>query len=109
MSLRYKGFRRPDLRADAGVKVAQWVRDHLGDDLGFAVGVSGSECGHAACAGNDTIILLMRPGEPPVRIKIAKPIEMVRQAEIADVLRSVLAELSSAVSRDLNRAQSGGA
>ncbi len=109
MPLRYKGFRRPDLRADAGVKVAQWVRDHLGDDSGFAVGVCGSACGPAACAGNDPLLRLMRPGEPPVRIKIAKPIEIVRQAEIADVLRSVLAELSSAESRDLARAISGGA
>jgi hypothetical protein len=68
--------------------VAHWVRGHIGDADGISVGVSGSECGHAACGGNDTIILLMRAGEPPVRVKIAKPIEMVTQAEVADALMS---------------------
>jgi hypothetical protein len=30
----------------------------------------------------------MRAGEPPVRVKIAKPIEMVTQAEVTDALMS---------------------
>ena len=86
MPLRYKYSRRPEVRAEASVRVAHWVRGHIGDADGISVGVSGSECGHAACGGNDTIILLMRAG--PVRVKIAKPIEMVTQAEVADALMS---------------------
>jgi hypothetical protein len=92
MPLRYRHFRRPDIGAEASVRVAHWVRGHIGDDAGVSVGVSGSECGHAACGGNDTIIVLMRAGEPPVRVKIAKPIETVTQTEVADALTS--AELS---------------
>jgi hypothetical protein len=88
MPLRYKHSRRPEIRAEVSVRVAQWVRERIGDDEGVAVGVSGNECGHAACGGNDTIILLMRAGEPPVRVKIAKSIEMVTQAEVADALAS---------------------
>ena len=88
MPLRYKYSRQPEVRAEASVRVAHWVRGHIGDADGISVGVSGSECGHAACGGNDTIILLMRAGEPPVRVKIAKPIEMVTQAEVADALMS---------------------
>ena len=90
MPLRYKYSRRPEVRAEASVRVAHWVRGHIGDADGVSVGVTSSECGHAACGGNDTIkiILLMRAGEPPVRVKIAKPIEMVTQAEVADALMS---------------------
>jgi hypothetical protein len=88
MPLRYRHFRRPDVRAEASVRVAHWVRRYIGDDAGVSVGVSGSECGHAACGGNDTIILLMRAGEPAVRVKIAKPIETVTQGEVADALTS---------------------
>jgi hypothetical protein len=94
MPLRYKGSRRPDPRSEASVRVAQWVRECIGDDKGIAVGVSGSECGHAGCAGNDTIILLMRAGEQPVRVKIARPIEMVVQTEIVDALSSIVAKVS---------------
>jgi hypothetical protein len=94
MPLRYKGSRRPDPRSEASIRVAQWVREYIGDDKGIAVGVSGSECGHAGCAGNDTIILLMRAGEQPVRVKIARPIEMVVQTEIVDALSSIVAKVS---------------
>jgi hypothetical protein len=88
MPLRYRHVRLPEARAEASVRVAHWAREHLGDDGGVSVGVSGSECGHAACGGNDTIMLLLRAGEPPVRVKIAKPIEMVTQTEVADALTS---------------------
>ena len=88
MPLRYKGSRRPDPRSEASIRVAQWVREYIGDDKGIAVGVSGSECGHAGCAGNDTIILLMRAGEQP------RPIEMVVQTEIVDALSSIVAKVS---------------
>jgi hypothetical protein len=104
MPLRYKKLLQPSVRPDASVRVAQWVRDYIGDG-GISVGVSGSACGHAACVGSDTIIVLMRAGELPVRVKIAKPLEAVTQAEIAGVLKSVFAEL--AASGDSGRAQSG--
>jgi hypothetical protein len=104
MPLRYKKLLQPSVRPDASVRVAQWVRDYVGDE-DISVGVSGSACGHAACVGSDTIIVLMRAGELPVRVKIAKPLEAVTQAEIAGVLKSVFAEL--AASGDSGRAQSG--
>jgi hypothetical protein len=88
MPLRYKHFRRPEARTEASLRVAHWVRGYIADDGGISVGVSGSACGHAACGGSDTIIVLMRVGEPPVRVKIEKPIEMVTQAEVADALTS---------------------
>jgi hypothetical protein len=88
MPLRYKHLKRPDVRAEASVRVALWVRGHIGNAEGVSVGVSGNECGHAACGGNHTIIVLMRPGEAPIRVKIAKPIEMVTQAEVAEALVS---------------------
>ena len=88
MPLRYRHVRRPEARTEASVRVAHWVREHIGDDDGVSVGVSGSEFGHAACGGNDTIILLLRAGEAPVRVKVAKPIEMVTQTEVADALTS---------------------
>jgi hypothetical protein len=105
MPLRYKKFRRPSAGPDASIRVARWVREFIDNDEGFSVSVSASACGHAACAGDDTIIVLMRAGELPVRVKIAKPIETVTQAEIVGVLKSVFAEISLAEPCDLARAK----
>ena len=46
--------------------------------------------GHAARGGNETIIFLVRAGEPATRLKLEKPVETVTQAEIADVFASLV-------------------
>jgi len=91
MALRYKQSQRTELRAEASARVMRWMHALLGDDETTAVSISGSECGHAACGGNETIILLMRAGEPTIRVKIAKSLETVTQAEIAEALTTQVA------------------
>ncbi len=57
MPLRYRKFRQPSVQSDARIRVAQWVRGFIGD-RGISVEVSGNDCGHDACGGSDTIIVL---------------------------------------------------
>ena len=90
MALRYKHSKSAELRAEASARVLRWVLALVRDeDTSTAVTVSSSECGHAACGGNETIILLTRAAKPVTRVKIAKPLETVTQAEIADALASL--------------------
>jgi hypothetical protein len=90
MALRYKHSRSAELRAEAIARVMRWVLAAISDEKKTAINVSGNECGHAACGASDTIILLRRAGEQTIRLKIAKPIETVTQAEIADAFASLI-------------------
>jgi hypothetical protein len=92
MTLRYKhATRGAELRAQASARVMQWVLALLSQgETMTAVTISSSECGHAACGGNEIIILLTRADEPTIRLKIAKSLETVTQAEIADALASLV-------------------
>lgn len=89
MALRYKHLKSARLRAEATARVMQWMLALVSEEKKTAVTISGSECGHTACGGSETVIFLMRAGEPTTRLKIAKPIETVTQAEIADALTSL--------------------
>ena len=89
MALRYKHSKSAEPRAAAIASVMRWVLALLTDERKTAISISGSECGHAACGGSETIILLMHEGEPAIRLKIEKPVETVTQAEIADALASL--------------------
>jgi hypothetical protein len=89
MALRYKHSKSAEFRAQATARVMQWVLALVSEEKATTVvGISGSECGHAACGGNETIILLTRAGEPTTRVKIARSLETVTRAEIADALAS---------------------
>jgi hypothetical protein len=90
MALRYRHSKSAGLRAEATARVMQWVLALVSDERKTAVTIGGSECGHAACGGNETVIFLTRAGEPATTLKIGKPIETVTQAEIADALTSLV-------------------
>ena len=49
--------------ADAGTRVLGWVKAMVCDDEDSAVSLSANLCGHAACGGEETVILFMRRGE----------------------------------------------
>ena len=90
MPLRYKGGKIAERRTQAAARVMQWARAIVGEDENIGVSLSANECGHAACAGEETTILLMRTDEPTVGIKIAKPLETVTEADVATALQSAL-------------------
>jgi hypothetical protein len=93
MALRYKHSKSAVLRTEASARVLRWVLALVRDaETSTAVTVSSSECGHAACGGNETIVLLTRAGKPATKVKIAKPLESVTQAEIADALASLVTD-----------------
>ena len=69
----------------------EWVRALVGDDENTGVSLSANACGHAACGGQETIILLMRPDAPTIGIRISKSVETVTQADVAEALQPMLA------------------
>ena len=81
MALRYKQSKCAEPRAAAIARVMRWVLALLTDERKTAISISSNECGHAACGGNETIILLVRAGEPATSLKLEKPAETATQAE----------------------------
>lgn len=91
MALRYRHSRSAELRAQATARVMQWVLALVSEEeVTTAVSIGSSECGHAACGGNETVILLTRAGDEPTTVRIARSLETVTQAEIADALASLV-------------------
>lgn len=91
MALRYKKETAARRGPDAAAKVIEWVRALVGDDENTGVSLSANACGHAACRGQETVILLMRRNEPTIGIKLSKSVEAVTQADVAEALQPMLA------------------
>jgi hypothetical protein len=67
--------------ADARAGVLGWVKALVADDEDSAISLSANLCGHAACSGEEIVILFMRRGERPIALRIAKSVETVAQAD----------------------------
>jgi hypothetical protein len=89
MALRYKQKETRQRRADASAEVVRWVRILIGDE-NTGVSLSGNQCGHATCGGEETIILLMPPGGRTMGFKIATSLETVTQSDVAEALQPFL-------------------
>ncbi len=92
MALRYKYKPQRGMRREPGAaaKVVEWARALVGEDENTGVGLGVNACGHAACRGEETVILLMRRNEPTVGIKISKSVEAVTEADVAEALQPFL-------------------
>lgn len=64
-----------------------WVRAEILKRINgeAAVTVSEIDCGDPACPGLETIILIMRQGEPTRALKIAKGVDEIEPADIEDL------------------------
>jgi hypothetical protein len=62
----------------------------LGDET--TVSVNELHCGHAACGGVETVILVMRPGRRTAAFKVARPIAHVKAEDLAPALGLVCQE-----------------
>ncbi len=89
MALRYKQEKSSEHRTDGSARVIRWARAVIGDDENTSVSLGGRECDHAACGGKATVILLMRPDEPTIGIKISKSVEAVTQADVAAAFQRI--------------------
>lgn len=81
---------RARVRAQASARQAlaeraRWVLALAEDD---ALSVNEIACADPGCPDTETVILLMRVGQPTRALKIAKPIEAVTEADIAAAERS---------------------
>lgn len=73
-------------RAGAADQVRAWAASIL--DLPAEAVVKASEiaCTDSACAGVETIILVLKPGEPTRAYKVAKAIDEVTEPDLRDAL-----------------------
>ncbi len=90
MALRYRQEKSSERRTDNAGAVVLWVRTMLNADEDTVVSVAGNQCGDSDCRGVETIILLMRPGQPTRAIKISKSVETVTQSDVAEEFQPVL-------------------
>ncbi|HEY2533267.1 MAG TPA: hypothetical protein VGJ20_35940 [Xanthobacteraceae bacterium] len=89
MALRYRQGTSPQRRADNALAVMQWVLAVLPAGEDTVVSVTAHQCGDPQCTAATTI-LLMRPEQPALPIKIPKPMESVTEADIAAALHPTL-------------------
>lgn len=89
MALRYRQGTSPQRRTDNALAVMQWVHAVLPAGEDAVVSVTSHQCGDPQCAATTTI-LLIRPDQPSLPIKISKPIELVTEADIAAALQPTL-------------------
>ena len=82
MSLLFRRSKPADLSYASGA-LAQIARRLFVLEEEAAVSVSELHCGHDACGGVETVILVMRPGRRTEAVKIGKPITAVTEADIA--------------------------
>jgi hypothetical protein len=89
MILRYRLGKSPQQHTGNALDVMLWVRAVLPAGEDAVVSVTSHQCGDPQCAATTTI-LLIRPDEPALPIKIPKPIESVTQADVAAALQPIL-------------------
>lgn len=88
MALIYRG-RRVDAAdgsadADLAATLAKLVRDHLGLSEDCAVSVGETGCGHAACGGAETRVVVARSsGGGALAVRLGKPMRRVTPDDIA--------------------------
>ncbi|HEY2531762.1 MAG TPA: hypothetical protein VGJ20_28180 [Xanthobacteraceae bacterium] len=93
MALRYRQGTSPQRRTDNALAVMQWVHAALPAGEEAVVSIGGHQCGDPQCAATTTI-LLMRPDQRALPIKISKPIESVTEADVATALQPLLSPAS---------------
>lgn len=91
MRLRYRS-EAIGWRTNAALEIIEWVHSALAPDKDLVVNVTNHQCGNPECVSTATIILLMRPDRPTQAVKIAKPIDAIRQHDVADALQSILSD-----------------
>jgi hypothetical protein len=82
MALLFRNRTASARRKDAALDLMIEARVILGVDGDTVVSVSEHDCAGSGCCGAQTVILVMRPGQPTEAIKIDKPLEGVTGADV---------------------------
>jgi hypothetical protein len=82
MALLFRNRTASARRKDAALDLMIQARAILGVDGDTVVSVSEHDCAVSGCCGMQTVILVMRPGQPTEAIKIDKPLEAVTDADL---------------------------
>jgi hypothetical protein len=73
-------------RTDAVLELTLQVRAMLDVDDDAVVSISEHDCGDPECGGWQTVILVLRPGQPTTAVRIAKPSESVTRDDLSEAL-----------------------
>jgi hypothetical protein len=73
-------------RTNAVLELTLQVRAILDVDDDAVVSISEHDCGDPECGGLQTVILVLRPGQPTKAVRIAKPSESVTRHDLSEAL-----------------------
>lgn len=91
MGLRYRS-EAIGRRSNAALEIIEWVHSALAPHKDLVISVTNHQCGDPECVSTATTILLMRPDQPTLAVKIAKAIDAIREHDVADALQSILSD-----------------
>jgi hypothetical protein len=78
--------RRSDTRKHASKALKELARELLGADPDDVVMVNELACSEPGCPPLETVVALLRTGEPPQQLKIHKPVVEVTRADVEAAL-----------------------
>ena len=70
----------------AAAAIKAWVLSALGEK-DIEVTVSEIVCNDLSCPGTETIVLVLRPGQPTKALKFSEPMDSVRQQHVTRALQ----------------------
>jgi hypothetical protein len=73
-------------RINAVLELTLQVRAILDVDDDAVVSISEHDCGEPECGGLQTVILVLRPGQPTKAVRIAKPSESITRNDLSEAL-----------------------
>ena len=73
-------------RTNAVLELTLQVRAILDVDDDAVVSISEHDCGEPECGGLQTVILVLRPGQPTTAVRIAKPSESITRNDLSEAL-----------------------
>jgi hypothetical protein len=86
MALLFRNQAASDRRRATALDVMQQARVLLGVDEDVVVSVRENECGEPGCCGPHTVVLIMRPNERTVAVRINKPLDALTPADLSQAL-----------------------
>ncbi len=82
--------RRPSHRDRAAAAPARRLKElvlaHCGGLAGVTVSVNEVRCHEPGCPDLETVIAIWRPGQAPLRLRIAKPVAVITDADLLFLL-----------------------
>lgn len=83
---RVRPSRRNRGAATPARRLKERVLSHLGGPAGVTVSIHELRCREPGCPDLETVIAIWRPGQAPLRLRVAKPVAAVTEADLVRLL-----------------------